>query len=157
LFNSVFGSIPARHHRPEEPYYHSVLHGYLFDMPDAAISLAEQPGSTGTPDIVVVFNDGLCAVIELKYEKGEDDDPEDDDEFIAKRTKAGKKKKKQGLAEEEIKLILARLADGALAAIKKKKYSLPYEGRAKKVVKIGLGVYGRGQSLAKIDREPGRA
>jgi hypothetical protein len=150
LFNSVFGSIPARHHRSEESYYHSVLHGYLFDMPDAVISLAEQPGSIGTPDMVVVFNDGLCAVIELKYDKGDEEDLEDDGKFAARGKKAAKKKKKPGPAEAEILKTLTQMANDALAAIEKKKYADPYEGRAKKVIKIGLGVYGRGQCLAKI-------
>jgi hypothetical protein len=35
-----------------------------------------------------------------------------------------------------------------LAAIDKKKYAQPYEGRAWEVIKIGLGIYGRGRSLA---------
>jgi hypothetical protein len=142
LINSIFGSIPAIHHRSEESYYHSVLHGYLYDMPGAVISLAEQPGSIGTPDMVVVFDDGLRAVIELKYEKGADDDPEEEG------TKVARRKKRPGPTEAEISKIQATLAQDALAAIDKKKYAQPYEGRSKKVIKIGLGIYGRGRSLA---------
>ncbi|MDR1109264.1 MAG: PD-(D/E)XK nuclease domain-containing protein [Deltaproteobacteria bacterium] len=92
--------------------------------------------------MVVVFDDGLCAVIELKYEKGEDDDPVEEEMKVARR------KKRPGPTEAETEKILAKLAQDALAAINKKKYAQPYEGRAWTVIKIGLGIYGRGRSLA---------
>ncbi|MDR1297181.1 MAG: hypothetical protein LBO05_07375 [Deltaproteobacteria bacterium] len=44
--------------------------------------------------------------------------------------------------------IVAGLSITALAAIDKKKYAQPYEGRAREVIKIGLGIYGRARSLA---------
>jgi hypothetical protein len=96
----------------------------------------------GTPDIAVVFDDGLCAVIGLKYEKGEDDDPDGGRGVIARR------KRKPGPTKAEIGRIQARLAQAALAAIDGKGYPRPYESRARKVIRIGLGIYGRGQSLA---------
>jgi hypothetical protein len=114
LINSIFGSIPAIHHRGEESYYHSVLFGYLYDMPGAVISLAEQPGSIGTPDIVVTFNDGTRAAIELKYEIGEDADPDNEANEISRR------KTRTGLSEEEIRMIQTKLALDALAAIDNK-------------------------------------
>jgi hypothetical protein len=121
-----------------------VLQGYFFDMPGAVISLSEQPGSIGTPDIVVVFDDGLYAVIELKYEKGEEDDPG------SRKTKAAKSTRNFAKTEEEINKKMAKMANDALKAIHSKKYPRPYESRAKKVIKIGLGIYGRGKSLAII-------
>ncbi|MDR1110180.1 MAG: AAA family ATPase [Deltaproteobacteria bacterium] len=145
LINSIFASIPAIRHRTEESYYHSVLHGYLYDMPGAVISLSEHPGSIGTPDIVVVFDEGLYAVIELKYEKGEDGDPENEGDKVAKR------RKKPGPSEAEIMRTLTKMAQDALTVITDKEYPRPYEHRAKEVIKIGLGIYGRGQSLAKIE------
>ncbi|MDR1166650.1 MAG: ATP-binding protein [Deltaproteobacteria bacterium] len=146
LINSIFGSIPAIHHRARESYYHSVLHGYLYDMPGAVISLAEHPGSIGTPDIVIIFNDGARAVIELKYETSDDDDPGNDENELAGR------KTRTGPSEEEIRKILTKLALLALDAIENKKYAQPYEGQAKDIIKIGLGIYGRGRSLAIIKR-----
>jgi hypothetical protein len=69
LINLIFALIPAKQHFLVESYYHSVLLGYLYDMPDTVITLAEQPGSIGTPDLVIIFDDSLCVVIELKYKR----------------------------------------------------------------------------------------
>ncbi|MDR1308994.1 MAG: AAA family ATPase [Deltaproteobacteria bacterium] len=145
LINSIFGSLPAIRHRAEESFYHSVLHGYLFDMPGTVISLSEQPGAMGTPDIVVVFDDGLHAVIALKYEKGVDDDPDGEGNIVARR------KKRPGPTKTEVKTIQTRLAQDALAAIDGKEYPRPHGSRARRVIKIGLGIYGRGQSLALME------
>ncbi|MDR1110817.1 MAG: hypothetical protein LBP92_09055 [Deltaproteobacteria bacterium] len=100
----------------------------------------------GTPDMVVVFDDGLCAAIGLKYEKGvDDDDPDGEGNIVARR------KKKPGPTKTEIKTIQTKLAQDALAAIDGKEYPRPYGSLARRVTRIGLGVYGRRQSLALME------
>jgi hypothetical protein len=129
LFSSLFASLPSRHHRSEESFYHSVLFGYFYDMPDAVITLPEQPGAVGIPDLVLIFDDGLYVVMELKYKKEADSD----------------------LTEEKIKITLASLAEEGLRAIENKHYLRPYLDRAKKIVKMGVGLYGRDQALALME------
>jgi hypothetical protein len=142
LINSIYASIPARHHRPVESYYHSVLFGYLYDMPGTAITLPEQPGSIGTPDLVIIFDDGLHVVVELKYEKRMESVPEE------KTLSGAKRQNKREPTEAEITELLNKLAKEALNAIGTKRYLRPYLARARQVMTIGLGIYGRGRSLA---------
>jgi hypothetical protein len=52
--------------------------------------------------------------------------------------------------ETEIAELQRKLANEALKAIDAKKYPLPYQAKAKQIIKIGLGIYGRGHSLAII-------
>jgi hypothetical protein len=133
MLRSVLASVPAIHHRPEESYYHSVLFGYFHGMPETVMALPEQPGAAGTPDLVLVFADGLCVVMELKYKRGEE----------------------PGLPEDRIQKTLAGLADGGLKAIQRKRYCWPYLEKARRIVKIGIGIYGRGHVLAKMEDEIG--
>ncbi|MDR1297754.1 MAG: ATP-binding protein, partial [Deltaproteobacteria bacterium] len=128
MFCSLFASLPSRHHRPEESFYHSVLFGYFYNMPDTVITLAEQPGAVGIPDMVLIFDDGLYVVMELKYKKEADTD----------------------LTEDELKTTLIDLAENGLKAIESKHYLWPYLDRAKKIVKMGVGIYGRDQALVFI-------
>ncbi|MDR1310187.1 MAG: ATP-binding protein [Deltaproteobacteria bacterium] len=146
LINSIYASIPARHHRSVESYYHSVLFGYLYDMPDTVITLPEQPGSIGTPDLVIIFDDGLHVVIELKYERKIESRSKE-------RTVGAKLEKKHEPTEAEITGLLIKLAKGALRAIETKHYLQPYLARSKRVIKIGLGICDRGQSLAVIENQ----
>jgi hypothetical protein len=114
-------------------------------MPDTVITLPEQPGSVGTPDLVIIFDDGLYAVIELKYEKLIEHGPEIAKAAGTKTREISKSSKpNDGMAAD----LQAKLAKEALSAIAKKKYLRPYWAKAKRIVKIDLGIYGRGQCLA---------
>jgi hypothetical protein len=126
IFNSLYAGLAAIHHQDTESFYNSVLYGYCRLL---AYTLSEPPGSIGTPDLVLLFpDDQTVAIIELKYESKE---PESDEKLAAK---------------------LEKLADEGLKAIAEKKYSQPYVSKAKKLVKIGLGVTRRGECLAKIGK-----
>ncbi|MDR1164887.1 MAG: ATP-binding protein [Deltaproteobacteria bacterium] len=130
LITSLYSSLPAIHHRSEESFYHSLLYSYCWGILEFA-PLSEQPGGNGTPDIILFFNDGLYVVIELKYQKPE----------ISKNVETD---------PEKLKKILENLATLGLKSIEEKKYANAYLSRAKKIIKIGLGVYHRGDSLALI-------
>jgi hypothetical protein len=129
MFRSLLASLPSRHHRSEESFYHSVLFGYFYNMPDTILTLPEQPGAIGIPDLVVIFDDGLYVVVELKYQKEGDTE----------------------LTEENFKTTLTSLAEEGLKAIEKKHYLWPYLNRAKKIVKMGVGIYGRDQVLVLME------
>ncbi|MDR1164884.1 MAG: ATP-binding protein [Deltaproteobacteria bacterium] len=133
LITSLYSSLPAKLHRAEESFYHSVLHAYCWGILDIP-PLSELPGGEGTPDIIILFGDGLYVVIELKYQKPTDPlNPETD--------------------EEKLKDILGDLASKGLKAIDAKKYANPYLSRANKIIKIGLGVYHREDCLALVKIE----
>ncbi|MDR1166889.1 MAG: PD-(D/E)XK nuclease domain-containing protein, partial [Deltaproteobacteria bacterium] len=121
------------HHRAEESFYHSALHAYCWGILEIP-PLSEPPGGEGTPDIILLFNDGLYVVIELKYQES-----------------FGLENRDQDAAE--LKAVLANLANQALKAIDAKKYANPYLSRAQKIIKIGLGVRHREECLALIKIE----
>ncbi|MDR1166385.1 MAG: PD-(D/E)XK nuclease domain-containing protein, partial [Deltaproteobacteria bacterium] len=122
------------HHRAEESFYHSALHAYCWGILEIP-PLSEPPGGEGTPDIIILFNDGLYVVIELKYQEscGLESHEKDTD---------------------KLKSVLLNLARQALKAIDAKKYANPYLSRAKKIIKIGLGACHREDCLALIKIEP---
>ncbi|MDR1165467.1 MAG: ATP-binding protein [Deltaproteobacteria bacterium] len=131
LIDSFFGAIPAILHIQKEAYYHSVLYGYLEGLADL-VSFPEIPGADGTPDIVCVIDKDLYVIVELKYRNPETHP-------IA--------------VNQKIKTILDRLAISALRSIDEKNYLRPYLAKAKKILKLGLGVYGRGRAIAILENE----
>jgi hypothetical protein len=130
ILGSLFGGLAARHHRDDESFYHSMLYAFLFKVGE--LTLSEAPGATGTPDIIVDFKDGsLFAVFELKYRPG---------------PSRWKWLQRAGLLE--------KLAREGLEAIEGKEYDVPYLAHARQLVRIGLGVVGRGKCLALIGDGP---
>jgi hypothetical protein len=95
--------------------------------------------------LVVVYKDGTYVIIELKYKK-ETDNVQDSQELTAEKSR----RKLKPIKSDE-STILTKLAMEALSAINSKNYDWPYMSRAKKIVKIGLGVHGRGQALALVE------
>ncbi|MDR1166223.1 MAG: ATP-binding protein [Deltaproteobacteria bacterium] len=132
FIDSFFGSIPASLHIPKESYYHSVIYGYLNGLTNLT-ALSEIPGADGTPDILCVIDKDLYVVVELKFK----DNPETNPALDSLKTKAA----------------LKRLAISALKAIDEKNYLRPYLAKAKKMLKLGLGVYGRGRAMAILENE----
>jgi hypothetical protein len=190
LITANFSALPAARHSPSESRYHGLLFFYFLGMPNVE-TLCEPAGAEGTPDLVVKFNDGIYAVIELKYKKNEksnarNDPNEDKIDKIMKRltesgvsqqtadviinelakitNKSGEKELEEGeilfnakhsgkknnanLTKNEIKIITEGLAKKGLKAIETLNYAAPYLIDAKKIFKIGLGIYGRGYSQA---------
>ncbi|MDR1164891.1 MAG: ATP-binding protein [Deltaproteobacteria bacterium] len=131
LIDSFFGAIPASLHIPQEAYYHSVLYGYLNGLINIK-ALPEIPGADGTPDILCVIGDDLYVIVELKY-KDQDTHPL--------------------RLNQKIKTAMERLAISALKTIDAKHYLRPYLTKATKILKLGLGVYGRGHSMAILENE----
>ncbi|MDR1166225.1 MAG: ATP-binding protein [Deltaproteobacteria bacterium] len=132
FIDSFFGSIPASLHIPKESYYHSVIYGYLNGLTNLT-ALSEIPGADGTPDIVCVIDKDLYVVVELKHK----DNPETNPALDSRKTKTA----------------LKRLAISSLKSIDAKNYLRPYLAKAKKILKLGLGVYGRGRAMAILENE----
>jgi hypothetical protein len=132
LIDSFFGAIPASLHIEKEAYYHSVFYGYLEGLADL-IAFPEKPGADGTPDIICVIDNDLYVIVELKYQIKPESNPADIDQ----------------LAETTMR----RLAIFALETIDAKKYLRPYLAKAKKILRLGLGVCGRGRTVAILDTE----
>ncbi|MDR1166740.1 MAG: ATP-binding protein [Deltaproteobacteria bacterium] len=132
LIDSFFGAIPATLHISKEAYYHSVLYGYLQGFEDI-IALSEIPGADGTPDILCVIDNDLYVIIELKFKNDPELNPTPND--------------------QKAKTTMRKLAISALEAIDVKNYLRPYLAKAKKILKLGLGVYGRGRCEAILENE----
>ncbi|MDR1166982.1 MAG: AAA family ATPase [Deltaproteobacteria bacterium] len=143
IFNSLFSGLPAIHHVDNESCYFKILYGYCNQI--KRLILPEIPESIGTPDLIVVFPNSLYAVIELKYNVGKIGDIRADTSTNAKE--AVEEKSERIPADN---LLLRKLANNALIAIRDKKYWAPFEKKAKKLVKIGIGVSYRGQCLALV-------
>jgi hypothetical protein len=120
IIDSLFAGLPAEHHADNESCYHKVLYGYCHKF--GRIVTPERKGAIGNSDLLVIFPDGLYAVMELKFDVGKS---------IPLQTR-----------------LVARLAQTALSAIDGKDYWRPFQAEAKDLVKIGLGVSWRGQCLA---------
>jgi hypothetical protein len=120
IINSLFAGLPAEHHADNESCYHKVLYGYCHKF--GRIVTPERKGAIGNSDLLVIFPDGLYAVMELKFDVGKS---------IPLQTR-----------------LVAGLAQTALSAIDEKDYWRPFQAEAKDLVKIGLGVSWRGQCLA---------
>ncbi|MDR1167211.1 MAG: ATP-binding protein [Deltaproteobacteria bacterium] len=131
LIDSFFGAIPAALHIHKESYYHSVLYGYLKGLTDL-LTLPEIPGADGTPDIVCVIDDELYVIVELKYRKS---------------------LTRPATIDQKIKNVMRGLAISALETIDEKKYMRPYLAKAKKILRLGLGIYGRGHAMAILENE----
>ncbi|MDR1309103.1 MAG: ATP-binding protein [Deltaproteobacteria bacterium] len=125
IIDSVFAGLPAEHHADNESCYHKVLYGYCHKF--GRIVTPERKGAVGNQDLLVIFPDGLYAVMELKFDVGKS---------IPLQTR-----------------LVARLAKTALSAIDGKGYWRPFQAEAKELVKIGLGVSWRGQCLALMESE----
>jgi hypothetical protein len=132
LIDSFFGSIPASLHISEEAYYHSVLYGYLEGLTDL-IAFPEKPGADGTPDIICVIDEDLYVIVELKYKDMPVTHSVDDN--------------------HKTKISMEKLAIFALKTIDAKNYLRPYLAKAKKTLRLGLGVCGRGRALAILENE----
>jgi hypothetical protein len=127
LFDSLFSSIPALLHIAKEIYYHSVLYGYLRGLTGFSTT-SEKAGADGTPDIFLAFDDGLKVIIEIKY-------------------------KDLTSNEDRDSSTMKRLAILALETIRQKKYARPYLADAKKILRLGVGILGRGRALAILENE----
>jgi hypothetical protein len=90
---------------------------------------SEEPSFTYDYDIILTMKDDTRVVIELKYAKGD-----------------GLPKDPEGQAK--VDALLEKLAVTALDAIKEKKYGETYKRQGKKLLTVGLGVYGRGEVKA---------
>jgi hypothetical protein len=118
LFANLLSGVTHRQHIAEERYYHSLFHAAL-----AASGLdvaSEAAGAQGQADMAIRLPGGAVAIIEVKYAQREKSDD-----------KEGKKMK------------LAEGLDEALKAIVEKDYARPFWMAAKKLIGLGLTVYGR--------------
>ncbi|MDR1111140.1 MAG: ATP-binding protein [Deltaproteobacteria bacterium] len=122
IIDSVFAGLPAEHHANNESCYHKVLYGYCHKF--GRIVIPERKGAIGNSDLVVILPGRLYAVIELKFDAGDE-------------------------TPKQVRLV-SRLALEALEAIEKKDYWRPFQSEANELVKIGLGVSYRGQCQARI-------
>jgi hypothetical protein len=131
LIDSLFGSIPSSLHIAKEIYYHSVFYGYLKALTSFS-AISEEAGADGTPDIILTFDDGLKVIIEIKYKKS----------FEVSK-----------IVEDKDLSAMKRLAILALETIRQKKYARPYLADARKILRMGVGVLGRGRALVILENE----
>ncbi|MDR1166089.1 MAG: AAA family ATPase [Deltaproteobacteria bacterium] len=155
LISSLFLKLPARHHNPRESFYHSMLFAYFQAMRRVKVS-AEIPGAKGVPDLLLIFEDGLYVVVEMKYKK-ETQEENMDKEIEVKnedKRKARNTKKTRLVSLKSSKDIegeLKKLALDGLAAIRRLGYGDPYFSEANKLLKMGVGVFGRGDSRVLLE------
>jgi hypothetical protein len=123
IIGTLYHRISAEHYKNNEhqgeSFFHMALLCYCSGLLEAR---AEEPGPSGDLDLLLITPDGLSTVIELKYAKSPDP--------------AGPEK------------TLDKLVEDALSVIKKKKYGERYRLPSQDIVRVGLGVIGRGQAKA---------
>jgi hypothetical protein len=134
----IYFNLPHQHHQPTESHYHSVLWAYFFGLiQDPNRVGIEIPKFKGDLDLLLILKDSdqTHVLIEFKYHY-------DDSIF-----------KKEDEKREYIKGKLLSEAKTALSSIKEKNYAEPYRRLNKKVVEVGVGIYGRGLVLACFGEE----
>jgi hypothetical protein len=92
--------------------------GYFFGL--LAEVRAEERGSLGDADLILITDEGLHAVKTIKYAKSAD--------------------------PAKLEEALSKLANQGLSAIKEKKYGETYRLKGNNFVSIGLGVIGKGEA-----------
>ncbi|MDR1297924.1 MAG: AAA family ATPase [Deltaproteobacteria bacterium] len=152
FFNGVVHVHQAKydgHDPPEtESYYHCMLWAYFKGLFKNAEM--EVPGSVGNLDLIVNVQPKAYAVIEIKYEKSTKEVEVEEEKPAQKKKITGKKVKKA--APNDINKTLNDLAMLALDTIEKKRYGLSYRVPGNTVIDIGVGIYGRGESLAIFEK-----
>ena len=166
LLTGAFSTLAARHHPnfPEpklnESYYHAMI---LFYLIQTAVDLHSEPAAAGgTPDMTILFPNGILAVVEIKYAK--DPAPEDGAGTPEGTGKTGSgaeppKKRRRGTAadkrleerERKRSNLLDDLAMEAIMQIRTKGYHLPHVGRGETVLLVGIGIIGRGICRVRLE------
>ncbi|MDR1167028.1 MAG: ATP-binding protein [Deltaproteobacteria bacterium] len=136
LISSLFLKLPARHHNPNESFYHSVLFAYFQAMRGVKVG-AEIPGAKGVPDLLLIFKDGLYVIVEMKYKKvtAEENKLKEIIEKNEDKGNARNKNKTRRVLPKNAKNIegeLKKLALTGLASIRRLGYGDPYFSEAKK-------------------------
>jgi hypothetical protein len=143
MIGALYSNLPALHHprgkkgmtkealdTSKETFYHSMLYSSFYTV-FRRVDIEKQ-AAKGNPDLIMELDDKSCAIMELKYESLPDSIED----------------------EEYIKNHLTSRARFALKAIKDKEYGLAHIFEGKRVVRIGLGVCGRGKVLALFEDRP---
>jgi hypothetical protein len=131
IVSALYSGLPAEHHQEatlgeaarRESFYHSLLWAYCSGLVNHA--RAEERGAEGDPDLLLVLRDDTHVVIELKYAKDE--------------------------GQKDVDQLLAKLALKALETIKTKRYGEKYKLEGKRLIAVGLGIFGRGRARAAFD------
>jgi hypothetical protein len=167
--NSLYASFSAVFHteEPSERFYHSVLASVFWYSGEVTVD-ADQ--SVGQPDIVFkpISHYRLVMVIELNFGKPDSDKPDSDNPGSEKpgSEKPGSEKpgsEKPGSMVKKAEAIAGyrahakTLAENALNTIYDKDYLGPHRDGARKLIPIGVGVYGRGFCHAVIGDPSGPA
>jgi hypothetical protein len=110
-----------------EKYYHSIIHTYILAL---GIDVRSQVSSSkGISDIVLELPKNVYVIIEIKFSP---------DPNTSELSLTDKSEKARILAQKGLK------------QIEEKEYSKQYKLKAKKIIEIGLGVFGRSKVVALI-------
>jgi hypothetical protein len=121
ILETALAKLSSEQHIPMEKYYHSVIQAFIGGM---GIDARSQISSfMGKSDLDLVFSDNVYVIIEVKFEK----EPLNSSNL----TIEDKRGKSRSLAQK------------ALEQITEKEYSNHYAMQAKKIIELGLGIFGR--------------
>jgi hypothetical protein len=121
LLENALAKLSSEQHIPLEKYYHSVIQAFIGGMGIDARS--QVSSSMGKSDLDLVFSNNVYVIIEVKFEK--------EPKKSSTMTIEDKRKKSRSLAKK------------ALEQITRKEYSNHYALQAKKIIELGLGIFGR--------------
>jgi hypothetical protein len=120
---SIFGEI-FNYITPQDDMLYKWYYLALLNVSFLAFGLDARPGvktHLGQADIDIVMMDNIYTVIKLKYEKGDIGDD-----------------------QTEQNRLLDKAVNNALKYIEKKKLGAYYQLRASRIIKMGVGIYGKG-------------
>ncbi|MDR2200020.1 MAG: ATP-binding protein [Deltaproteobacteria bacterium] len=121
ILETALAKLSSEQNIPMEKYYHSVIQAFINGMGIDARS--QVSSSMGKSDLDLVFSDNVYVIIEVKFEN--------EPEKSSTMTIEDKREKAHSLAKM------------ALEQITKKECSNHYALQAKKIIELGLGIFGR--------------
>ncbi|MDR1165245.1 MAG: PD-(D/E)XK nuclease domain-containing protein [Deltaproteobacteria bacterium] len=136
IITSLYLEFPAIHHKSDESFYHGLL--YAFFRAIRGIKVTSEPAKAeGTADMVLELENNFYVITELKYQ------PEKE---RIRRTAEVKR-------ELNVTLEAEKMAYKGLDAIRNIGYEIPYKRVAKRILKMSVGIYGRGRALVFLEND----
>jgi hypothetical protein len=146
MMSSLIQKLPAKLHNPNEKHYHSMFYSYFESMRNITVS-PEPVGTKGIPDILLILENKFYIIIEIKYK---------DDKIAIENINETDYYVEEKIVKKAIKnpeLEAEKLAIMAMKAIRSVHYADPYKAEAKRILKMGIGVFGKEKVKVLLENE----
>jgi hypothetical protein len=125
LMESIYSSAIYYNQRLNEQFFQALFHIYLIGAKFEVLS--EQPSAKGRLDLLIMLDSSIYIIFEFKYISYD-----------------------EKYDEEKINFLMNEKCNEALEQIENNGYEKPYLIKAKKIIKLGLTIYGKDKVMVKF-------